>query len=52
MIVGIIGGGASGMAAALRAAENPACRDVWSEVLICMTNIRLLRFRRRMQSPY
>ena len=26
MVVGIIGGGASGMAAALRAAENPACQ--------------------------
>ena len=31
MIVGIIGGGASGMAAALRAAENPACRVILLE---------------------
>ena len=30
MVVGIIGGGASGMAAALRAAENPDCRE-WEE---------------------
>ena len=31
MIVGIIGGGASGMTAALRAAENPACRVILLE---------------------
>ena len=52
MIVGIIGGGASGMAAALRAAENPACRDVWSEVSICSIITHSSRCRESMRTLY